>query len=63
MTWKRSSKCDNVQCVEIQDLAGVAILVRNSKKQHVTIATQPESWRDFIAGVKDGEFDGVAKVR
>jgi hypothetical protein len=58
--WKRSTRCDTANsCVEVQDLAGTAILVRNSAKHHVVVAMLPADWREFLGRIKNGEFDGT----
>ena len=58
-TWRTSKLCDSGACVEIGTL-GESVLVRNSADpdgKHVTL-TQDE-WEVFVAGVKDGDFDGL----
>jgi hypothetical protein len=57
--WRKSTKSQgNGQCVEVADLDGHAVAVRDSKDQDgpVLVFTSTE-WRAFLAGAKDGEFD------
>lgn len=56
--WKRSSRCDIGDCVEIQiDKEFGEVQVRDSKNPKVFMAFSTEEWQAFIAGAKDGEFD------
>lgn len=58
-TWRPAKRCDNGQCVEIGSLDS-AILVRNSAEPDGTcLALSRGEWREFVAGVKDGDFDGL----
>jgi hypothetical protein len=56
-TWLTSSYCASNNCVEVS-LSADAVGMRDSKNR-----TQPalvynmDQWRDFVAGVRDGEFD------
>lgn len=55
--WRRSSRCGNSACVEVASL-GDEVAVRDSKNHGGPVLTYSrEEWRDFVAGVKDGEFD------
>jgi Domain of unknown function (DUF397) len=57
LRWRRASRCESGACVEVAvQRDGVAL--RDSKQPdsaHLTFA--PEQWRDFIAGIRSGEFD------
>ena len=57
--WTKSTRSgpwtDN--CVEVK-WTGTSILVRNSNDQNATmIAFNPDEWKAFLGGAKDGEFD------
>ena len=57
--WIKSSlSFSNSNCVEVADLPGGAIGVRNSRdaKGPVLLFTSGE-WRAFLGGVRNGEFD------
>lgn len=54
--WRRSTKCEASGCVEVADL-GDAVGLRNSTLPEVAIALSGNAWREFVAGVHDGEFD------
>lgn len=55
--WGKSSLCTNSSCVEVAPVNG-AVHVRDSKRADSPIlAFTAAEWRDFISGVKLGEFD------
>lgn len=58
-TWRIARKCDTGACVEIGTL-GESVLVRSSGDvDGVYVTLSREEWREFVAGVKDGDFDGL----
>ena len=58
-TWRRARRCDAGQCVEIGIFEGY-ILIRNSTDQDdVRLTMSRGEWQEFVAGVKDGDFDGL----
>lgn len=54
-TWKKSSLCASSSCVEVRRLDG-GFAVRSSDSSPVLIFS-PAEWKDFLAGVRLGEFD------
>jgi hypothetical protein len=58
--FRTSSFCGGGGCVEVAPLPDGQVAVRDSKNlsqsAHVYTATE---WREFIAGVKNGEFDFI----
>ena len=57
--WRRSRRCSTSACVEVaQDADG--IWVRSSLAPEDVVRLTREEWDAFAAGVKDGEFDGLA---
>lgn len=56
--FRLSSFCTSGGCVEVAPLENGAVLVRDGKDRSrpAHLYTVAE-WRDFIAGVKNGEFD------
>jgi hypothetical protein len=57
--WRKSSHSGNNGCVEVAAV-GDQVAVRDSKDPEggVLVFTDRE-WRAFLAGVRDGEFDGA----
>lgn len=62
MKWTKSSRCASGACVEVMHMEAADVtLMRNSAKQHVRLGIPYSIWQDFIEGVKNDEFDSVAK--
>jgi len=58
-TWRSARRCDNGQCVEI-GIFGNNILIRNSvDRDDARLTMSRGEWQEFVAGVKDGDFDGL----
>ena len=57
--WVKSSLSTfNGNCVEVADLPGGRIGVRNSRRPDGQILSfSPDEWRAFLGGVRLGEFD------
>ena len=54
----------NGNCVEVADLPGGKIGVRNSRDAAGPVLSfTPDEWHAFIAGVQQGEFDDFGRVR
>lgn len=61
--WVKSSlSYANGNCVEVASLPGGAVGVRNSRDSAGPVLkfTSAE-WRAFLRGVRNGEFDGLAR--
>jgi hypothetical protein len=60
VTWRKSSYSGSSggNCVEMARVATSAIAVRDSKDpQGPRLVFTPDDWREFVAGVRAGEFD------
>lgn len=58
--WRRSSRCDGGQCVEVAFTQAHA-LVRDSKDAPGPVLSfTPAEWDAFVAGARAGEFDSPA---
>lgn len=64
-TWVKSSlSFANGNCVEVSDLPGGAIGVRNSRdSEGPVLRFTPDEWHAFLGGVRKGEFDEFGKIR
>jgi Domain of unknown function (DUF397) len=58
--WAKSSlSFANGNCVEVADLGGGVVGVRNSRKPGGPVLRfTPDEWHAFTGGVRNGEFDG-----
>ncbi len=55
--FKVSSFCDFGNCVEVGQLPGGGVAVRDTKDRDHALVFTPDEWTAFVAGVKNGEFD------
>jgi len=57
--FKSSLSFCNSNCVEVADLSGGQVGVRDSKDpQGAMLRFTPGEWHAFLGGVRNGEFDG-----
>ena len=58
--WVKSSLSHvNGNCVEVADLSGGEIGVRNSRESEgAVLRFTPDEWHAFLGGVRNDEFDG-----
>ena len=63
--WVKSSlSYANGNCVEVSDLPGGSVGVRNSRdREGPVLRFTPDEWRAFIGGVRKGEFDDFGRTR
>jgi hypothetical protein len=59
--WRRSRACANTECVEVAALAG-EVAMRSSQSPNVILTFTEAEWRQFVLGVKAGDFDDVLGV-
>jgi hypothetical protein len=61
--WVKSSlSFANGNCVEVADLAGGEIGVRNSRHpEGPVLRFTPAEWQAFIGGARNGEFDNFGR--
>ena len=58
-TWRTTKRCDTGACVEIGTLSE-SVLVRSSgDADGICVTLSREEWLKFVAGIKDGDFDGL----
>ena len=56
LVWKRSTRCEPVECVEVASYPNV-VYVRNSREPDKVLTFTRDEWDAFIAGAVEGEFD------
>lgn len=59
--WIKSSlSYANGNCVEVANLPGGTVGIRNSRDSAGPVLRfTPEEWHAFLGGVRNGEFDGI----
>jgi len=64
-TWIKSSlSFANGNCVEVSDLPGGGVGVRNSREREGPVLRfTPDEWHAFLGGVQKGEFDDFGRSR
>jgi hypothetical protein len=56
--YRRGSRCDHGNCVEVARLADGRVALRNSQEPHrPPTMLEPDEWSNFLLSVKDGDFD------
>jgi hypothetical protein len=61
--WIKSSlSFSNGNCVEVANLPGGKIGVRNSRdSEGAVLRFTPDEWHAFLGGARNGEFDGFGR--
>ena len=54
--WRKASRCQNGECVEVRQLGSVVMVRHSAHPEHI-IAVTKTLWPPFIAALKAGEFD------
>ncbi len=58
--WHTSRACDGGACVGVARRGDVVIMGNTNNPAAPVHEFSTEEWRDFLAGVKLGDFDGIA---
>jgi hypothetical protein len=58
--WRVSRTCDGGACVTVMRRGDSVIFGNTSKPDGLTYAYTRAEWKEFIAGVKLGDFDDIA---
>jgi hypothetical protein len=61
LAWRKSRRSTGGNCVELAPLPAGGVAVRDSKRPAGPVLRYTAAeWTAFVAGVKDGEFDGLS---
>jgi predicted secreted Zn-dependent protease len=60
IAWRISSRCDSGQCVGVARRGDSILIVNTNSPMGPVAKFTIDEWRQFLAGVKLGDFDGVA---
>jgi predicted secreted Zn-dependent protease len=58
LSWRTSRTCDGGVCVNVAR-RGESVIFGTGKPDGPTIAYTSTEWKEFIAGVKLGDFDDI----
>jgi hypothetical protein len=59
LTWHTSLACNGGECIKVAT-GGQEIYIADSKKPLGPVLTYShKEWRDFVTGVKNGDFDDL----
>jgi hypothetical protein len=54
--WRRSSRCDSNQCVEVA-FANTTVNVRSTLEPDVRLQFDAAHWRGLLRDIRQGQFD------
>jgi predicted secreted Zn-dependent protease len=60
LDWHVSRTCDNGQCIKVARTGKFVVIGNTTKPEGPVSEFTVEEWRHFLAGVKLGDFDGIA---
>jgi predicted secreted Zn-dependent protease len=60
LDWHVSRTCDNGQCVKVARAGEFVVIGNTTRPEGLVNEFTVEEWRHFLAGVKLGDFDGIA---
>jgi Domain of unknown function (DUF397) len=60
LDWRVSSTCESGACIKVASRRGSVFIGSTSKPEAPLIECTGEEFREFVAGVKLGNFDDIA---
>jgi predicted secreted Zn-dependent protease len=60
LDWRVSRTCDNGQCITVARDGDFVMIGNTSSPEGPFGEFTVDEWRHFLAGVKMGDFDGIA---
>jgi hypothetical protein len=57
--WRTARRCESGACVEIGSLGKFVVIRSSADPDGTSISLGCDEWREFVAGVKDGDFDSL----
>ncbi|HKT05848.1 MAG TPA: DUF397 domain-containing protein [Rugosimonospora sp.] len=55
--WRRSTHCEAGACVEVSTSGDQVLVRRSDEPDGPELRVSRASWREFLAGLRAGEFD------
>lgn len=60
LDWFISSRCEGGQCIKVARVGEVVVIANTNDPEGYVSEFSTDEWRQFVAGVKLGDFDGIA---
>jgi predicted secreted Zn-dependent protease len=60
LDWRVSRFCDNGQCIRVARRGEFIVIGNTNDPEGPLSEFTAEEWRNFLAGAKLGDFDGIA---
>jgi hypothetical protein len=60
LDWRVSSTCEGGQCIKVARDGEFVMIGNTSTPEGAVSRFTVEEWRQFLAGAKLGDFDGIA---
>lgn len=55
--WRKSSRCDSNQCLEVATSGTATVAVRSTLDPQTQLRFDPVSWQALIRDIRQGRFD------
>jgi hypothetical protein len=59
LNWRVSRTCDSGACIKVARDGGLVVFGNTARPNDPVIAYTTAEWKEFIAGVKLGDFDDI----
>ena len=60
LDWLTSSSCEGGQCIKVARIGGSVVIASTNDARGYVSEFSMDEWRQFVTGVKLGDFDGIA---
>lgn len=57
--WRTARNCEGGACVEVGAIGDAVFVRRTTEPDGICVSLSRDEWQVFVAGVKDGDFDGL----
>src|ERR1700733_4373158 len=61
LTWRTALSCNGGACVQVAATENGVLLGNTRQPSGPVLSYTPDEWREFVAGIKKGDFDDLLK--
>ena len=61
LTWRTALSCNGGACVQVAATENGLLLGNTRQPSGPMLSYTPDEWREFVAGIKKGDFDDLLK--